>query len=76
VSKEDRTDPFSASQFQPPSASAAIPEPVGIGESEDARAPAVVLHPGSLGRHVAGRRVRLDGAARPLEVISSSIVLS
>ena len=39
-------------------ASAAVPEPVGILEREEARAPAVVLHPGSPCRHLVGRRVR------------------
>ena len=39
-------------------AGAAVPEPGGILEREQARAPAVVLHPGSLGCHLAGRRVR------------------
>ena len=38
-------------------ASAAVPQPAGILQREQARAPALVLHPGSLGCHVAGRRV-------------------
>src|SRR4029077_2952297 len=39
-------------------ARAAVPEPVGILAREETRTPAVMLHPGSLSCHVAGRRVR------------------
>ena len=39
-------------------AGAARPEPVGILEREEARAPAVVLHLGSRRRHVVRRRIR------------------
>ena len=48
-------------------ARAAVPEPVGTLEREETRTPAVMLHPGSLSRHVAGRRVREIAQHLPAE---------
>jgi hypothetical protein len=48
-------------------ARAAVPEPVGTLEREETRTPAVMLQPGSLSRHVAGRRVREIAQHLPAE---------